>query len=82
MMTSDDALRLALDLSDVTVVAPPPDGEPRYKINRRYPPALGYVGTLDEQEVAFFRRLHIDGRSPKVAPNDNSRTIIIWAHNT
>jgi cytoskeletal protein CcmA (bactofilin family) len=54
---------------NVTVVAPPPDGAPRYKRNRRYPPALGYVGTLDELEVGRLARLLIHDRAARWLTN-------------
>ena len=44
---------------EVTVVAPPPDGEPRYRRNRRYPRGLGFVGTLNKLEVRRLARLLI-----------------------
>ncbi len=54
---------------NVTVVAPPPDGAPRYKRNRRYPPALDYVGTLDELEVGRLARLLIHDRAARWLTN-------------
>ncbi len=36
---------------DAIVVTPLPAGAPRYKRNRRYPAALGYVGILDDQAL-------------------------------
>lgn len=54
---------------EVTVVAPPPEGEPRYRRNRRYPPALGYVGTLNKLEVGRLVRLLIHDRSARWLTN-------------
>jgi cytoskeletal protein CcmA (bactofilin family) len=68
-LTRAAAQALGVITLDVTVVAPPPDGEPRYKRNRRYPPALGYVGTLDELEVTRLARLLIHDRAARWLTN-------------
>jgi len=54
---------------DAMVVAPPPDGEPRYKRNRRYPPALGYVGILDDREANKLSKLLINDRAARRLTN-------------
>jgi hypothetical protein len=54
---------------DAIVVAPPPDGEPRYKRNRRYPPALGYVGILDDREANKLAKLLINDRAARWLTN-------------
>ena len=50
---------------DAMVVAPPPDGAPRYKRNRRYPPALGYVGILEDREAKKLAKLLINDRAAR-----------------
>lgn len=48
----------------VTVVAPPPQGEPRYKRARRYPPALGYLGVLGSHQIDALAERLVRNRSP------------------
>lgn len=56
---------------EVTVVAAPPVGSPRYKRGRRYPAALGFLGVLEKHHIeALAKRIRLGQQLSRMASID------------